>query len=403
MQTLGHDLPKLGDSYQDYDAASRPISKRRNTIHVIPSNKLLALYMLLSGITYIGLITNNVFGTYLGLILFIVFTSYVLTWYLLTSLTLLFSEIVFESSRIEVTIDTSTSLNVRVVSRIPIKLGISLSLIHSPHITSSEERVTINGDYHTMNLLGRWIGDVGIIGGIVSIEDRMGLMRIQGLIISSDEIHVIVRPARVYREYGRFGLVGYGEVGTSLEGRLGDLKSLVEYDYERPASTIHWLTSARVNDLIMISRSEYGSCPAVIMDSSSKVLIPKDGKRPIDDFLQIISDIAQHCPEVKVVLISRDHVEQRFVAWDSIPNLEHYVRVRVVSNNMDNAMINVPKHLQRYLGINELLEIAYVGRELNDEATVIEIERAHSIIGGTKQIVLLRISPNRGDVPHESE
>ncbi|KUO93438.1 MAG: hypothetical protein AT717_01535 [Vulcanisaeta sp. CIS_19] len=70
---------------------------------------------------------------------------------------------------------------------------------------------------------------------------------------------------------------------------------------------------------------------------------------------------------------------------------------------MDNAMINVPKHLQRYLGINELLEIAYVGRELNDEATDIEIERAHSIIGGTKQIVLLRISPNRGDVPHESE
>ncbi|KUO79991.1 MAG: hypothetical protein AT714_00725 [Vulcanisaeta sp. OSP_8] len=358
--------------------------------------------MSLSGITYTGLITNNVFGTYLGLILFIVFTSYVLTWYLLTSLTLLFSEIVFENGRIEVTIDTSTSLNVRVVSRIPIKLGISLSLIHSPHISSSEERMTINGDYHTMNLLGRWIGDVSIIGGIVSIEDRMGLIRIQGLIIS-DETHVIVRPARVHGKYGGFGLVGYGEVGTSLEGRLGDLKSLVGYDYERPASTIHWLTSARVNDLIMISRSEYGSCPAVIMDSSSKVLIPKDGKRPIDDFLQIISDIAQHCPEVKVVLISRDHVEQRFVAWDSIPNLEHYVRVRVVSNNMDNAMINVPKHLQRYLGINELLEIAYVGRELNDEATDIEIERAHSIIGGTKQIVLLRISPNRGDVPHESE
>jgi hypothetical protein len=176
VQTLGYDSPKLGDPQQGGDAASRPIGKRRNTIHVIPSNKLLALYMSLSGITYTGLITNNVFGTYLGLILFIVFTSYILTWYLLTSLTLLFSEIIFENGRIEVTIDTSTSLNVRVVSRIPIKLGISLSLIHSPHISSSEERMTINGDYHTINLLGRWIGDVGIIGGIVSIEDRMGLI-----------------------------------------------------------------------------------------------------------------------------------------------------------------------------------------------------------------------------------
>lgn len=66
------------------------------------------------------------------------------------------------------------------------------------------------------------------------------------------------------------GVGGYTGHGLSMEGRLGDFRSLLIYDYERPASSIHWLTSARVSELMMVNRSEYGSCPILIVNVSSR-------------------------------------------------------------------------------------------------------------------------------------
>ncbi len=92
-------------------------------IRVIPSNKLLIIYLVLSGITYIGLLANNLFGTYFGLILFIVFTSYVLSWYLLAMLAALYSRLIFEQNSVELTVGSSIIINAKVLSRIPIRWG----------------------------------------------------------------------------------------------------------------------------------------------------------------------------------------------------------------------------------------------------------------------------------------
>ena len=384
----GNNHPKTRSDYQRNRRAGLTNNTQRTATHVIPSNKLMVLYILLSGITYLGLLTNNPFTTYLGLTLFVTFTSYILTWYLLVNLTLLNSQIIFEDGTIEVVIGNQAQLSVRVVSSIPLRFASTLSLLHPPHVITGVERVVINGGNKIVNITGRWVGEVYIIGGLIEVADEMGLLRVQGLLIN-EGIHVIIRPARSRKEGIKRGLLGYGEIGMFVEGMLGDLKALVEYDYERPASSIHWLTSARVGDLIMVSRGEHGSCPAIIMDSSSSVLIPRDGKRPIDEFLQAISDVAQRCPEVNVILVSRGYVEQRVITWNSIPSLERYVRIRIVKNHLDSAAIDIPQYFIRYLGINELAEVAYIKEELNDEATDAEIEKAHSIIGGRKHVLLL--------------
>lgn len=68
-------------------------------IRIIPSDRLLVMYLLFSGITYIGLLMNNQFGVYFGLMLFIVFTTYVLSWYLLMTITILYTQLLFSQDR----------------------------------------------------------------------------------------------------------------------------------------------------------------------------------------------------------------------------------------------------------------------------------------------------------------
>ncbi len=144
-------------------------------IRVIPSNKLLIIYLVLSGIIYIGLLANNLFGTYFGLILFIVFTSYVLSWYLLAMLAALYSRLIFEQNSIELTVGSSTIINAKVLSRIPIRWGARLDLIHSPpHVQSNVLNVKINGEF-TVKLMGRWIGSARVIGGgVMELRDSLG-------------------------------------------------------------------------------------------------------------------------------------------------------------------------------------------------------------------------------------
>ncbi|WP_243668831.1 DUF58 domain-containing protein [Vulcanisaeta sp. JCM 16161] len=297
-------------------------------IRVIPSNKLLVIYLVLSGLTYIGLLTNNAFSTYFGLMLFIVFTSYVLSWYLLAMLVALYSRLIPDQGRAELTVGSSVIIGARILSKIPIRWDAKLTLIHSPHIQSNVLRVRINNEF-PIKLMGRWIGSAKVIGGIMELSDSLGLLSIQRLLLC-DCVEVVIRPERSNSTINRVGVGGYTEHGLSMEGRLGDFRSLLTYDYERPASSIHWLTSARVSELMMINRSDYGSCPIFIVNASSRTLVPQDGKRPIDEALQLINDLSNYCGEVKVILMRRGYVEEKIVSRGAIPYLEREIRVGII-------------------------------------------------------------------------
>lgn len=297
-------------------------------IRTIPSNRLLVIYLILSGITYIGLLTNNLFGMYFGLVLFIVFTSYVLSWYLLAIITALYSQLTFEQVGVELTVGSSVIINARISSKIPMRWEITLNLVHSPHIQSDTLRVRINDEF-TIKLTGRWIGYARIIGGIMELRDSLGLLTIQRL-LTCNGVSVTIMPRQSIGAIGKVGIGGYTERGLSMEGRLGDFKSLSIYDYERSASSIHWLTSARVGELMMINRGDYGSCPVFVLNVSSRMLMPRDGERPIDEALQAISDSSQYCGEVRVILIRRDYVREKVVGKGDIPYLEREVRISVL-------------------------------------------------------------------------
>ncbi|MGC8543301.1 MAG: DUF58 domain-containing protein [Vulcanisaeta sp.] len=361
-------------------------------IRVIISNKLMLIYLALSGITYIGLLSNNVFGVYFGLMLFIIITSYVLSWYLLVSLTLLYSQLVIDQDVVETVVGSQIPLSVKIVSKIPVKLAAQVVLMHPPHVQSTIYNTLINGNYSIMRIIGRWIGEARVIGGIVSIEEPMKLLTIQRVLIRN--VKIVIRPGQAYGWTSRPGIVGYQEYGVSTEGRLGDLRSLINYDYEKPASTIHWITSARVGELVMINWNEYGSCPVIIMNASSRMLIPKDGERPIDKALHIISNAAQQCNGVKVVLVSKEYIEQRIVSRESIPYLEYDVRMRIVKNNISNAIIDIPNYFRKYIHDNQLIEIAYILNAVDDEPTSTDINKAIAIVSGRNIMVLIGISTN---------
>ena len=356
-------------------------------IRAIPSNRLLVIYLILSGITYIGLLTNNLFGMYFGLSLFVVFTSYVLSWYSLAMITALYSRLTFQQVSVGLTVGSSVIINARISSKIPMRWEATLNLVHSPHIQSDTLRVRINDEF-TIKLTGKWIGDARIIGGIMELRDSLGLLSIQRL-LTCNGIDIIVMPRQSIGTVGRVGIGGYTERGLSMEGRLGDFKSLSIYDYERPASSIHWLTSARVSELMMINRSDYGSCPIFILNVSSRMLMPLNGERLIDEALQVISDSSQYCGEVRVVLIRRDYVRERVVSRGDIPYLEREVRMSILRGLGEDVMsINLPTYFRKYLGKDELINIAYIRAPMDDEPSINDVNELINAIGSNRVVLL---------------
>ncbi|BDR92771.1 hypothetical protein [Vulcanisaeta souniana] len=368
-------------------------------IRIIPSDRLLVMYLLFSGITYIGLLMNNQFGVYFGLMLFIVFTTYVLSWYLLMTITILYTQLLFSQDRVELIIGTSSTIGIKLVSKIPLRPMVRLALIHSPHVLTSTQEIRINGGEYAVKLIGRWIGVARIIYSIATLEEPLGLLTIQGM-LSSDGVNIVIRPRSTHETGSGVSIGGYTELGTTMEGRLGDLRSLIEYDYEKPASMIHWLTSARVNELMMISRGDYGSCPVFIMNASSRILVPKNGKRPIDDMLQMIYDSLHQCTEAKVVLVGRNYVEERTISRGMISFLEYSVRTKIINDmNMNDLAVDMPSYFLIYVKRGDLLDIAYIRSSLNDEPTIEDINRAMNLVGTRNRVVLLGINlgPGVGD------
>ncbi len=258
----------------------------------------------------------------------------------------------------------------------------------------------MNDGEYAAKLIGRWIGIARIIGGLLTIEEPLGLLKIQGLLLH-EGVDIIIRPRRRTNVPSGEGVGGYVGRGPSSEGRLGDFRSLASYDYERPASMIHWLTSARVGDLMMIVRSDYGSCPIFIVNASSRALIPRGDKRPIDDALQIISDASQYCGYVKALLVRRGRVEERVVNYGIIPYLEREIRMSIIRDlNMNEALVGVPTYFRKYLREEDVLSIAYISVPMGDEPLTDELNKILNTVGNRERVVLLNLDMDLGGDAH---
>ncbi len=147
------------------------------------------------------------------------------------------------------------------------------------------------------------------------------------------------------------------------ESRFGDFMYLRDYDFLEPASNIHWLTSARVNELISVARSEAGNVPKlVIMEYTPRMLKPVGDMRPIDEALMYLSHLRSM--NFTLILIGNGLVRSLSVTSSTpLANLELRLRELVMGFEDKRELINramvILGRYARELSIDELMLLLY--------------------------------------------
>ena len=250
---------------------------------IIRNNAVLIIYVVLASLMYLGIYTKNEAPLLIGIGLFLVFTSYFLTWDLITSIvlkTLRISHEVIPARR-------SAILSITAISPLRLKLPAHVSLICSPHLLCNDDYyVAINGPQEQFNIRAKWFGVAEILSIIIRVSDPLG-------IIGNSRFIKIERTISIEPDKWALSTIGdqkmpgdYMRNIALMESRLGDFMYLRGYNFLEPASNIHWVTSARVNDLVSVMRTEAGNVPrSVIMEYTPRMLKPLNGNRPIDEAL----------------------------------------------------------------------------------------------------------------------
>ncbi|WP_054842510.1 DUF58 domain-containing protein [Vulcanisaeta distributa] len=240
---------------------------------IIRDNAILMIYVALALLMYLGIYAGNEAPLLTGVGLFLIFTSYFLTWDLLTTVSLRTLRITHELTQTGQGIILSIALS----SPLRLKLPTHASLICSPHLLCNDDYyVVINGPQEQINVRARWFGVAEVLGGvIIKVSDPLGIIRNSRFIKIGREVSI--EPVRqvLFRVGGQRVSGDYVNSAALTESRMGDFMYLRNYDFLEPASNIHWMTSARVNDLISVVRSETGSAPRlIIMEYTRECLSP---------------------------------------------------------------------------------------------------------------------------------
>ncbi|ADY00895.1 hypothetical protein VMUT_0684 [Vulcanisaeta moutnovskia 768-28] len=251
------------------------------------NNAVLIIYVVLALLMYLGIYAKNEAPLLTGIGLFLVFTSYFLTWDLITSIVLRALKISYEV----ILARQSVILSITAASPLRLKIPAHVSLICSPHLLCNDDYyVVINGPQEQFNVRARWFGIAEILSIIIRISDPLGIIGNSRFI--KIERTIPIEPSKwVLLAMGGQKMPGdYMRSITLMESRLGDFMYLRGYNFLEPASNIHWITSARVNDLISVARSEAGNVPRlVIMEYTPRMLKPLNDNRPIDEALVYLS------------------------------------------------------------------------------------------------------------------
>ncbi|GAB6945155.1 hypothetical protein JCM14467A_19370 [Vulcanisaeta sp. JCM 14467] len=245
------------------------------------------IYVVIALLMYLGIYARSEAPLLIGVGLFLVFTSYFLTWDLVTSTvlgTLRLSHEITHAGR-------SIVLSITAVSPLRLKLPAHVSLVCSPHLLCGDDyQIVINGPQEQFDIRVRWLGVAEVVGIVIRVSDPLGVIRNSRFIKIEREIPI--EPTRLAppEVMGQRLPGDYVDNATYMESKMGDFMYLRNYSFMEPASNIHWITSARVNELISVARSEAGNAlRLVIMEYTPRMLKPMGDMRPIDEALMYLS------------------------------------------------------------------------------------------------------------------
>ena len=329
---------------------------------VIRGSTALLIYTVIALIMYLGLYARSEAPLLVGIGLFLVITSYLLTWDLITDMTLKTLRVSYDIAHTGHGIE----LGINATSPLRLKLPIRLSLICTPHLMcGGDYRLVVNGPQEQLSIGIKWLGVAEILGFIARVSDPLNIVGNSRFIRigRSVPIEPEEEPSRISGERMPGERVG----GMALiESRLGDFMYLRNYDFLEPASNIHWLTSARVNDLISVARSEVGSSPRlVVMEYTPRLLKPLNDKRLIDHALTYLGRL-RHAG-FTLVLVGNGLVKVLTITpRTSLANLELGLRELAMGLEDRQELINkATRVLGKYVReveINELMLLLYPER-----------------------------------------
>ena len=327
---------------------------------IVRGNAILMIYVVIALLMYMGIYARSEAPLLIGTGLFLVFTSYFLTWDLLTSTILRTLRIDYEIARAE----RSIVLSIIVASPLRLKLPVHASLICSPHLLCSDDHhIVINGSQEQFDIRVRWFGVAEVMGIVIRVSDPLGIIRNSRLIKIGREIPIEPTRLALLEIMGQRLHGEYVDNVTYTESRMGDFMYLRNYNFMEPASNIHWITSARINELISVARSEAGNAPRlVIMEYTPRMLKPMGNMRPIDEALMYLSRLRGM--NFTLILIGNGLVRSLNITPSaSLANLELKLRELVIGFEDRRELINrALKILGKYakdLGINELMLLLY--------------------------------------------
>ncbi|GAB6948280.1 hypothetical protein JCM16161A_24100 [Vulcanisaeta sp. JCM 16161] len=358
---------------------------------IVRNNAALIIYVALALLMYLGVYAGNEAPLLIGIGLFLALTSYFLTWDLLTSAVLSTLRIIHEMTYA----GQSAVLSIAFASPLRIRLPARMQLVCSPHLLCNDDyHVVINGPQEQINIRARWFGVAEVLGVIIKVSDPLDVIRNSRFIKIGREVPI---------EPGKEALLGVGDQrafgdyvsnAALTESRMGDFMYLRNYNFLEPASNIHWITSARVNDLISAARSEVGNVPRlIVMEYTPRMLRPVGNRRPIDEALMYLGHLRGSY--FMLILIGNGLVRSLNVTSNtSLADLELKLRELVMGFEDRQELISKAMGiLGRYVmevSIEELMRLLYPirtdrGLSMDDIGIINRYLRRNSLLLITKE------------------
>lgn len=241
-------------------------------------------------VAYVGFLNNSPQVTMAALLGLFFYTAYALSWYISRSVELR---------------NTPMNIQVRVMHRgdllrINVPEGVRVKPIVSRHVEPRGNELVL-----------RWSGVARLLGFLLTSYDSL-----TGLTISTFrklKLTILILPEP---------LEGGGVTSsTSLESGSDEYRGLIEYDYTKPASRIHWLASVRVNSLVAKDYSEE-TTRLIVAVPALPDLLAEGAVRPIDRVLMVLEELAMRYGLIRVNLIGPGLSRSINVTASEVPLVE---------------------------------------------------------------------------------
>ncbi|ABW01380.1 DUF58 domain-containing protein [Caldivirga maquilingensis] len=267
-------------------AVLRTLTRRQ----VIDQIRAVAQPLIMVVVSYIGFINGSPQLTIVASLALLFYTSYALSWYVSRTVEL-------RSIKVEL---PSHAIHRGEGIRVKAPIGVEVKPIVSRH-------VVVKGD----ELIFKWSGVARLLGFLLTAYDSLTGLTLSRFQQLKSTVMVLPGP-----------LEGAG-IGASrlLETGAEEYRGLVEYDYSKPASRIHWPSSAKVDSLIAKDYSEEAARLTVSIPALPELLTGGD-VRPIDRVLMVLEELARQHGLIRVLLIGPGISESINVSVNEVPIIE---------------------------------------------------------------------------------